>query len=29
METGAEFGAYGESETRRLGGILRDLGLVK
>lgn len=29
VETGAEFGAYVESETKRLGGILRDLGLVK
>ena len=27
--TGAEFGTYVDSETRRLGGILRDLGLIK
>jgi putative tricarboxylic transport membrane protein len=27
--TGADFGTYVDSETRRLGGILRDLGLVK
>jgi len=29
LQTGAEFGAYVESESKRLGGILRDLGLVK
>lgn len=29
LQTGAEFGAYVESETRRLGGILRDLGLAR
>lgn len=27
--TGAEFGTYVESESKRLGGILRDLGLIK
>lgn len=29
LQTGAEFGTYVEAETRRLGGILRDLGLAK
>lgn len=27
--TGAEFGSFVEAETKRLGGILRELGLVK
>jgi putative tricarboxylic transport membrane protein len=29
LQTGAEFGSYVESESKRLGGILRDLGLAK
>jgi putative tricarboxylic transport membrane protein len=29
VQTGAEFGSYVESESKRLGGILRDLGLAK
>jgi putative tricarboxylic transport membrane protein len=29
LQTGTEFGSYVESESKRLGGILRDLGLAK
>jgi putative tricarboxylic transport membrane protein len=29
VQTGAEFGSYVDSESKRLGGILRDLGLAK